>query len=146
MMDIYIHAMKKKGFLLKASFDLRYSYDSFDNERPIENIHRKIYTGLVAKGEKIKNPFSTEKNGYYYKLKKVGLIKKNNFSDKSTIKSISNVGWKLKFLNFLFTVLLRLIGSTRYQLLIRLLPRLSRFESQVFLVNKKFYSDNLYFG
>jgi hypothetical protein len=147
--EAYIAAIKEQKDVFDYFIRFSYSYNFFKNGVPIDKFHRRLYRGLMTKNKDIPNPFSTlGKNSFFYILKKTGMIfvgKSKVHVDKISHNNVDNIGKKIGFINCIFKMIFRMIGYRNYQLFLRFFPRFSRFESQIFLVNKRYSRNNLFF-
>ncbi|MGL6021481.1 MAG: hypothetical protein ACRC0A_00020, partial [Chitinophagaceae bacterium] len=117
---------------------LAYNYNHFDNGVVVSLLNRRIYRRLIDEGNFIKNPFSVEKNSFYYYLKKRKLISKQP-------PITTHVrGLKQKKRNFLIKLfngycrLLKLIvGVDKYVAFIKFVQNHLTLENQVFLYDHK---------
>lgn len=127
--------------------DLNYSYSNFDNDIKITSYHRRLFKGLIDRGETVIKPFSTTTGSLFDRLKNCGLISKaDNFDPVSVKRGVvhKQFGKQLYMLNFLSRLLIRLIGVSRYMKLLRAMKFYSRYEVQIHLIDKKYMKDNLY--
>ncbi len=137
--ESYGTEIRREKELFNRYIDYKYTYNTFENGVPIDKINRRLYRGLVSKGEKIDRPFSCAKAGYFERLRKAGLIRKNRESpDKIVYSSVQGLSGKLRPINGMSKILFKLLGYKRHQLLIRFLLKYSRFESHLYLVDKKY--------
>jgi hypothetical protein len=148
IIDIYAQVIIKERYTFDSYIRFPYTYNYFDNGVSIDKFHRRIYRSLIVKKETFFNPFSTEKKSYYDILKRKKLLiietKIETSVENVSIKSINALGRKLKILNFISRVILRIIGYKNYVLFLRSLPLFSRYESHIHLLEKKYDSDNLF--
>jgi len=147
--ESYIAAIIEQKDTFDYYIHLSYTYNFFENGVPIDKFHRRLYRRLVVKNIDISNPFSIkERNNYFHQLKKSRLILSNKNKihvDKVTHNNIDNIGKKVSFFNCIFKMIFIIIGYRNYQLLIRFFSRFSRFESQIFLMDKKYNSNSLFY-
>lgn len=124
---------------------LKYTYNYFNNNVPINIVYRRLYRRL-HKDNKIKtNPFDTSiPNGLYnlLLLKKI-INKDSSIVDKSTKYNVSNIDKKLKWINKFSIILFKLLGVNKYFLLVKLLRSYSRIENQVHLIDKEYLNKNI---
>jgi len=146
---VYISSIKEQKDIFDTYIYLRYTYNFFENGVPIDKFHRRIYRGLTAKDKDFPNPFSAKGgDSYFCRLKKSRLIfldKNRVHVDKISHNNIENMGKKVKLFNCIFKMIFKMIGYRNYQLFLRFFPRFSRFESQIFLVDKKYNLDSLFY-
>ena len=149
ILKAYMSAINEQKDIFDSFINLTYTYDLFENGVYIDKFHRRLYRGINARNICIKNPFSTkDKNCFFYQLKKAGLISLNKNKvhvDKITHRNIEGLGKKVNFMNNVFRIILKLIGYRNYQLIIRFLSRFSRFESQIFLIDRKYDRESLFY-
>ena len=142
--DIYSAAILNKRQEFERYIDMKYSYNTFDNDTSIIDFHRRIYRSLIIKGENIVNPFSTDDNTFYQRLKHSKMIKRSSINlDKVTKNNLQGVDGKLVIFNKLTRFLYKILGFERYLLIIKLLRPYSRFETQIHLISKKFDDNNI---
>jgi len=122
---------------------LNYDYNYFDNNKPILMFHRRLFRGLLNKGEIIAEPFKTDNGSFYSILLKKKLILHDIKIEKITRYSINNIGKKLNFINKIFHLIFKLVGLKKFILFIKVLKLYSRFENQIYLINKKYIKNNL---
>jgi hypothetical protein len=146
---VYITAINEQKDVFDYYIHLPYTYNFFENGVAIDKFHRRLYRGLVVKNKKITNPFSTkEKDSYFCQLKKSRLIfwdKNKMHVDKIFHNNVENMGRKIGLINCMFKIIFKIIGYRNYQLFVRFFPRFSRFESQIFLIDKKYSRNSLFY-
>lgn len=141
----YADAIKSQSILFDRFISQAYTYNTFDNGRQIEIVHRRLYRSLLSHDCSIRWPFSTTKESFYYLLFSKGLIAKTSVNlDKVTKSSLGGVSRKLCVFNSLTRILYKVLGYERYILLIRLMRPFSRYESQIHLLDKKYDTTNIF--
>jgi hypothetical protein len=140
-MSFYAKQIMKDSDAFKSFMSLKYTYGFYDDGTTIDKFHRRLYRSLYLR-ESIRGPFSTSENSFYVLLKSKGMINAQR-TIRSSAKS-SAMEMKLSKFNNLMKLLYKILGYKRYLLLLRLLKYFSRFESQIFLVNKKYLRDNIF--
>lgn len=117
-----------------------YGFSQYSDGSFIREYHRRLYRSLVENGNIYEDPFDS--NGDFYlllkKKKMVSFVK----TSKLNTKALPSFEKKVKKINFLLKLLLKIIGSDKYFLLMKFLNRYSRPENQLFLLNinkEKFY-------
>jgi hypothetical protein len=147
--NAYILAINEQKDIFDSFIHLSYTYNFFENGMYIDKFYRRLYRGIFEKKKSIENPFSIkDKHNFFYQLKKAGLISFNKNKvpvDKILHNNIENLGKKVNIINNVFKIILKLIGYRNYQLIIRFLSRFSRFESQIFLIDRKYNKDSLFY-
>lgn len=119
---------------------LNYSYNSFDNDIAISMLNRRIYRRLLIDGEKLGNPFSTDKNTFYDVLRQRKLLSKKK-SITTFVRGVNqdNDGLirVLKIFDCFCLILKKILGVDRYELFIRFAS--SRFlpENQTYIYDHK---------
>jgi hypothetical protein len=118
---------------------LAYSFNYYENKKPILPLHRRMYRKLLALNEAqhFLDPFSVQPNSYYDLLSKNKLIiDDNNIESKITDQNIQQSNSKLKNINILLKAIKSLIGLKRYIILLRFSQKYVRPENQIFLINE----------
>ena len=121
--------------VFNSFISMNYLYNEYNNGEKIENFHRRVYNGLRKEGKNLKNPFSTDKDTFYYMLKKRSMFTKEKI-DKLTPQNITGMEKKIKILNLLFLLIYKIMGYKRYPLFIKSLYRYSQPENHTFLISK----------
>lgn len=122
-----------------------YSYNYYTNGMPILPFHRRLYSGLINKGQFFENPFNAEENSFYKLLKKRKLnIKPALNVEKISKKEAYGMSANLMILNKFFRLIFHLIGYNRYLLLLRYMRFFSRYESQIHLIDSQYDRTNIF--
>jgi len=119
-----------------------YTYDYYSNGRKVEKMHRRIYHSIIVNGyENILDPFDSK--GSFY----IQLVNKKMFTPKvvpnqndyvcNTAGSISR---KLAVFKILMRMVYKTLGYNRYEMLLRLFFRFSKYENNIFLYKKNYSS------
>ena len=122
-----------------------YSYNYYTNGMPILSFHRRLYNGLIAKGQLFKNPFEADGGSFYKLLNNNKLIFKPIINvEKIGKKDALGMSSNLSILNKLFRMIYKIIGYNRYLLLLRYMRFFSRYESQIHLLDSKYDKSNIF--
>lgn len=140
---IYAKSIKEQSKVFEHFISQEYSYNSFNNGDLISSIHRRLYRGILDKGENFANPFDS-RGKFYMLLNDRKMLSVMSGFDKITKHNIVGIRSKLKKINLLTKIAFKLLGVKRYFMIIRLLRPYSRFESQIHLLNDKYLIDNIY--
>ena len=119
-----------------------YTYDYYSNGQKVEKMHRRIYHSIIVNGyENILDPFDSK--GSFY----IQLVNKKMFTPKvvsnqndyvcNTAVSISR---KLAVFKILMRMVYKILGYNRYEMLLRLFFRFSKYENNIFLYKKNYSS------
>jgi len=130
--DIYIQATNQYNF--NEVRQQKYTYSTYLNNVPVLDSHRRLYRSLTENGIAIGNPFS--ENGYFYQLLNKKRLISLDKPQKQSKKTYTNFDSKLNQMNRVLRTFFKLVGASRYFLLMKLLNRYSRPENQVFLLDK----------
>lgn len=131
--------------LFSEYLKMKYTYSTFSNSTAILNIHRRLYRRLMEDNRISSNPFSVQKESFYFKLKESNLISDiKDSAEKSNRYSTPNIKGKIKIINFCLRSIFKVIGPQRYFQLVKLLSEYSRVENHVFLIDKSYNSKNIY--
>lgn len=133
--SVYSHELSENSDIFNSFILRNYQYNVYDNGEIIENFHRRLYNGLRKEGKMFENPFSTDKNSYYYMLKKRSMFTTEKI-DRFTPQNITGMEKKVKILNLLFHLIYKIMGYKRYPLFIKSLYRYSQPENHTFLISK----------
>lgn len=143
VMKEYVAALKASEKVMLDYISLSYSYNQYDNGAPIEKFHRRLYRKINdIDGGRFNNPFVTGKDSFFAEICDKGLLHKSivaggvSLSDKKSNKY-------LRYFNKIMGGVYKLIGYHRYLMLLRLLKQFSRYESQIFLLDKKYIDNNM---
>lgn len=134
----YAEALAASSF--NRFIHLAYTYNYFENDKRIIQLNRRIYRRLTEGGHyKYPSPFTTGDQSFYQRLHKKKLIDHSTDSsaDSVTNKNISGFNKKIKIVNFVFSLVQKVIGIRRYSIFIRFLRRYTREENQFFLFDDK---------
>lgn len=117
---------------------LNYSYNSFSDGMMINYFIRRQFRRLCMEDYELGNPFDI--NSPFYRLMKTNkLLNKQSISAikmrPGTMDGFEN---KLKWVDYLFASIKKILPSAKYILLCRLLNKYCRFENQVRLLDKKY--------
>lgn len=141
----YAEAIKAQNAIFNRFINQLYTYNFFDNGDALQLVHRRIYRSLIKHGYEIKHPYSIKEGTFYHLLYKHRMINKSKVNvDKLTKRNLKGIKRKLYIFNWLSDVFYNLIGYERYMVLIRLLRPFSRYEAQIHLLDKKYFSNNIY--
>lgn len=146
LFDIYSKAVINSPFIIYA--DLKYSYNYFDDMKPISTVHRKFFRRLQQDGVQFESiPFRTCHNSFYMRCKFRGLIMNINMdSDAKQVSSRLIEQWRsIYILNCLFKLIYKLIGARRYFMLVKLLRMYGWFENHTFIIDEKYMRDVHFF-
>lgn len=133
--DTYCMAIVNQQQLFDSYIEQCYSYGYFDNGKPIESFHRRLYHGLTENGHAIKDPFSTKKGSYFDLIQKKGMIGHEG-ADRLNQRNISGLNKKRRMIATLFKCLYWIMGYKRYALFLRSLYFYCRPELHTFLIRK----------
>lgn len=144
ILDYYVSYLKEYQGVFLSYIDSSYSYNSYSDNTPVHPIHRRIYRSLTDKGRIFENPFSIDNDSLYSLLKrrKILTVSPMNVTKITDLES-ENFSSKLKLLNICFLFVFKLIGIGRYLLLLRFLRRFSRYESQLYILDKQYATRNI---
>ena len=117
---------------------LNYSYNSFNDGMVINSFIRRQFRRLRMEDYELGNPFDI--NSPFYRLMKTNkLLNKQSISAikmrPGTMDGFEN---KIKWVDYLFVCIKKILPSAKYILLCRLLNKYCRFENQVRLLDKKY--------
>ncbi|HUI90790.1 MAG TPA: hypothetical protein VLX68_00950 [Chitinivibrionales bacterium] len=117
---------------------LPYAYNKFNNGISIVRFQRRLFRALLKDGYNVQDPFSTSPGSYYDMLEKNKLIihEKGKNLDQ-TRKIIPNYKQKMNRMFKTMLLLKKIIGIRRYYYLMRFFLFYTRFEEQLFLIEKR---------
>ena len=139
VMDFYVRALKEHENDMLKYITLPYSYATFNNGVRIEKFHRRLYHRLNhIDSKRFTDPFSVKKGSLYEVIKKKKLYQRKQEGQNIDGGNGGNTTRLLVLFNNLMKQVCRVIGYHRYLMLLRLLKHFSRYESQVFLLDKKY--------
>jgi hypothetical protein len=134
----YAAALASSDFILFAK--LTYTYNYFKNGKSIMHLNRRIYRRLVEGGRNsFSNAFETGEQSFYHILNARKLIDHSSGATGDSVnnKNIKGFNKKIKVVNWVFSLILKLVGVRRYSIFIRFLRRYAREENQFFLFDGK---------
>lgn len=138
LIALYTEKMNDEKSTMLEYLSLPYSYNSFTNGVKINKFHRRIYRSIMHR-ETINNPFDC--NGLLYKrLLQTKMFVKDNLSE---ITPTSPIVGKLKYFNLIMRFVYKFLGYNRYVALLRLMKYFSKYESQIFLLDNKYLTNNI---
>lgn len=145
LLNVYSEWLNRYNEVFLHYIHSTYSYNYYTNGMPILPFHRRLYSGLIDKGQIFENPFDSEE-GLFYKL-----LKKRKLSIKPTL-NVEKIGKNeahgmsanLMILNKFFRLIFYIIGYNRYLLLLRYMRFFSRYESQIHLLDSKYDRTNIF--
>lgn len=141
-LDEYRNAIMKGKEQFLNYIDLPYSYNAYENGKPIERFHRLLYVGLLRDGKVINNPFSSATDSFLSALEKRHLVQRGPVNvEKYSDKTFPGYDKNKQRMNMLFKWALRLLGYKRYNLLIRGLYNYSKPENHSFLLEGESIED-----
>lgn len=111
---------------------LPYQFNKFDNGSPVSSFQRRLFRRLIEDGNKFDRPFATGEGSFYQKLKRNGLLSKENL-DGLKNKDVDQFKTKIRKLNFVMRKLIAVLGFDSYALLLKFCMRYFRPENQTFL-------------
>lgn len=129
LFKLYRKELIKNGYM--QTKDLSYTYACYDNGEKIGPLARRLYAvAPETKG----SPFKTGNNTYYELLIKKNLLEKVS-SKKYTKENTTSIKSKLDFMLF---ILLKIVGPSKYNLLMHYLRHISVLRKQTFIfrINK----------
>lgn len=145
LMSLYAQAIQSKSDIFDRFISLQYSYNTYHNGQTITSVHRRLYRALVAKGHFYYHPFDVSQKSFYELLKKRGILVTSVINiDKMNKQNVPNVKNKLRRINLFFKMVYRILGYDRYFMMMRLLRPFSRYESQIYLLDDKYLTNNIY--
>lgn len=134
--DRYREKLVRSEFLKYVQ--LEYSYNSFSNQVAISSIYRLLFRRLLEDHKINSDPFDANSE-FYSMLQKGGILNKTMAGiDKSTVSDIKGGESKTRFMNKVFRLSCRLIGSKNFFLLVKLMRLYSRIENHVYLIDKSY--------
>lgn len=134
-LDEYRNAIMKGKEQFLHYIDLPYSYNAYENGKPIERFHRLLYVGLLRDGKVINNPFSSATDSFLSALEKRHLVQRGPVNvEKYSDKTFPGYDKNKQRMNMLFKWALRMLGYKRYNLLVRGLYNYSKPENHSFLL------------
>lgn len=143
LVNHYYRELKKYKMLFSKYISFQYTYNYFENGKPIEKFHRRVYHRLLEiDRNRFQNPFSVTQDSLYSLFEHNGFIKEGSIRKLSEKESSTNMRRMKKF-NYIMKMLCKLIGYNRYLMLLRLLKHFSRYESQIFLIDNKYLNNNI---
>jgi hypothetical protein len=135
----YFYSQKLKEYnFLNILSKFPYTFDYFSNGEKISKIHRRIFRELDENKIKFSNPFNSEGENSFFKLLKNNLL---IFKEKMNIEKIDhreekNFSNHLFKINFIFRIILRLIGIKKYIIMLKFFSWYFRYENQTFLIKE----------
>ena len=138
LVEQYAQSLYSGREAFEKYLSLDYSYGRFENGKPIDKLHRRLYNGMVSYYGYTKDPFSTAPDSLYRSFKKKGMISGGKSVDSVNETNISSFPKKLKILYSLLRVLYRIVGYKNYVLLLQFARRLSLYEMNTFLLGKDY--------
>lgn len=141
LLNLYIAELKSKRDILKSYFSKNYTYANYDNGKVIEKFHRRLYRSFILnKFDFAENPFRID-NYFYKKLLSKKIFSQSKLNDIENLKNDNSyVIAKIKKVNIVFAILFKLLGYERYLTFCRFLHRYTKFENQLFLLNRDLIS------
>lgn len=134
-LEEYRNAIMKGKEQFLNYIDLPYSYNAYENGKPIERFHRLLYVGLLRDGKVINNPFSSATDSFLSALEKRHLVQRGPVNvEKYSDKTFPGYDKNKQRMNMLFKWALRMLGYKRYNLLVRGLYNYSKPENHSFLL------------
>ena len=131
----------KKGNILKY-ITLLYSYNFYSNGDLISTIHRKFFRRLLSDDPlNTVNPFDIKSN--FYKLMVKNRLISNSIvtTQKLNLNNIGALPKSIYILNRLLKMFYFIVGARRYFMIIRLLRLYSKFENNIFIIDKKYKNE-----
>lgn len=137
--DNYSDLLKSNKELFTEFISYSYSYNYFKNGTMIKGFQRRLYRSLIEENYVISKPFSDNSFSFYLLLEKKGLVPKtNNNEDKINKFNLPDVDAKLARLNWIMRALFKIIGISKYILLLKLMRPYSKLENHIHLIDKKY--------
>lgn len=135
LFEEYINRIYKNGY--EKYSKMEYAFNSFDNGENILPLHRRLFRVNIDEYIDV-DPFQKSSKIYntLRKNKLLSGIKSNQLSIFTSEEKNRGVGYE-KLLQLIFKILKRLIGVKYYLALIKFIHELTRYERQVFLIEKK---------
>jgi hypothetical protein len=145
VLSSYIKLLSFNKEIFARYLALDYSFDRFSNGYRILAFHRRLYRGLISKGEEYLDPFAVSGNSFYKRLLRKGLVPRMvNFNlDRTTKYNIDGLSKKLKFISVVTRIMFKVIGFKNYLLFIKFLRPYGRYESQIHLFDTSFDERNI---
>jgi len=140
LVDKYTAEIQEKRDIVLRFLNINYEFSNFTNGMPILSFHRRLYRSSIESGLKFGDPFCAEEGTLYWKLAERHLLVKKsevNHSDKANKHNFKGIGVKVKIVNFIMRILLRIIGFNNYILVLRLMRPYSRPENHLHLIDSK---------
>lgn len=134
----YTQILRERSEEFLKYLNLPYTYGFFSNGVLIDKFHRRLYRSLSNR-EKVDSPFSCE--GIFYK--RLSLIKAISYNKNTAITEEGDYSSKLARFNTIMRFVYKILGCHRYVALLRLLKYFSKFESQIFLIDKKYNGNSI---
>ena len=118
---------------------MTYRYAKFKDGSPIISFHRRLLRSAVDAGMQFDDPFAVGAGSFHQRLVDSHLVLEDGTEaaqlDKSTKNNMAGVERKLAAVNRVMRGVKRVIGFSRYLLLLRLMRPYSRAESQLHLID-----------
>ncbi len=131
----YEKELKDSNFIKYSN--LQYSYNYFSDGSKLHEFQRRIYRRLSEDFNFKDNPF--DHNGAFYRnLTKNKLIDTKNVSLIIEKESEPSTKKKIVLLNYLFLIIYKLLGKSRYFTLLKVIRRYSILENQILVYDNKF--------
>lgn len=138
----YATAIHNNAAMFLSFFHQTYTYNTYDNGKPVLDYHRRLYAALKNRGVDFPAPFSS-KGPLYHAFYKHGLIQKNPSDSIKISKKDVGIVKKLRWFNFIMRITYKLLGSNKYFMLVRLFRPYSAYEAQIHIIDKKYSTSNI---
>lgn len=136
----YVHQISSNKEIMLSYLSLPYTYGTYDNNTLVDKVHRRLYRALAQRTYK-GNPFDTKACDFYKSIKQLNMISQKSVS--GVVDKTPSLRKKLRYFNGVMSLVYKIVGYNRYIALLRLLKHFSKYEAQVFLIDKKYSGSNI---
>lgn len=111
-----------------------YAFGEFSDGTPISTLARRVYAAGDNSGIANENPFSNDAS-FYRIAKRRRLIGSRDTSSKYDSRNINESDLRIRILNLIFRIMLRILGNDRYTMLLKYIGHASILRNQPYVLN-----------
>jgi len=141
LFDFY--SKKIVGSRIDKYFDLKYTYDHYQNEKRVLSFHRKLYRGFLYRNVCYKNPFAVNNGTFYSLMEKKGFVVED-YLDKYKRSDYDEYKKKIVLFKKMLKLISKVVGAKNYIAIINYLEKISRPVNQTFLFDDDFNDRQIY--
>lgn len=136
LFEAYTAELLANGFDIMKKFD--YHYSKYDNGISIIKYQRRLYRAMLQEGYLTDNPFATVPGTFFDLLNKNNLVIEDRSGNFNRLrKTVTGYDRKIAVMQRFMRFFKNVVGIKYYYLMMRFLSMYSRFEKQLFLVQKR---------